>query len=259
MYSLKPHLIWVFALLANACNISSLDEVVIPEVNDEFYLDIWENLSPEGRSLEWQLRTIENAECEGASLNYSYRQLASSIELVINEINNPADCAPAEQPLEVSIDAGTLAVSTYPLSFSLRATVTNEGTLSVDDDKYILDFDKPVGIRLQRRELLRIPDKVIWGYVHTAHDSLEMAAESWTAQFAALCVPASLKTGYYGYFVLRNGDIILNNELVPVGASQFAYELVADKSELEALLTTYRNQYPEGLDIKIFNTKGEEL
>ena len=260
MQKIKPHIILIIAILVNACNISSLDEVVIPEVNDEFYLDIWENLTPEGRILEWKLRTIENAECEDASLDYTYRQYASSIELIINKINNPTDCTPGEQPLEASIDAGPLGISAYPLSFSLRETVANEGTLIVNSDKYILDFTNPVGIIVLRRELFRVPGQVIWGYIHASGDAQEMAAEELFTQLTALCTPVTLNAGYYGYFTAQqDGEVVLNNSGAPLGASHFAYEFVADKAQLEALLASYRSQYPEGLEVKIFNTLGEEL
>ena len=43
---------WVMILcISSGCNLSSLeDTVVVPDVDDEFYLDLWEALTPEGGS-----------------------------------------------------------------------------------------------------------------------------------------------------------------------------------------------------------------
>jgi hypothetical protein len=253
-----------FLLLAcligiNACNISSLnDPVLIPEVEDEFYLDMWENLTPEGRYLEWRLRTIDNASCEEAYLDYTYDRGGRAIDLAINAIINPVDCTPGEQPLEVGIDAGRLVNDTYDLSFSLRESVTNSGQLDVTEQLYEINFEDPSGFVLLRNKLYRIPDQVIWGYVHANTPELKAAAAAFNNDLSQITDPVVLENGYYGHFTILNRNISLNNDFTPIGATIFYYQLNGDDDRLSNLIEENRSNYSEGLTIKVYNTLGEE-
>jgi len=248
-------------LLAGACNIDSLnDPVVVPEVNDEFYLDMWERLEADGRYLEWKLRTIENADCEDAALDYDYTTTGGTVQLAINAIDNPADCTPSEQPLNAVIEGVKFSNGYYPLSFSLRDAVTNEGTMVISDSKYRVDFKDPSGLVLLRKELRRIPDDVIWGYVKAEQDSLEEAASQFIMELEEMSQPTTLVDGYYGYFTVSDGNKLnYTNSQAPSGATPVIYKYTQDNSVLTDLAETFRQQYPNGLEIKIFNTRGEEL
>ena len=89
---------WVMILfISSGCNLSSLeDTVVVPDVDDEFYLDLWEVLSPEGRFLEFRLRTIANEPCLNTSINYTFQQTNRELSISINEILREEGCEEGE-------------------------------------------------------------------------------------------------------------------------------------------------------------------
>ncbi|MCG8327048.1 MAG: hypothetical protein MI974_05145 [Chitinophagales bacterium] len=247
-------------LIAGACNLSSLDDpIVVTDLENEFYLDLWEHLEPEGRFLEWRLRTIENAECEDASIDYFYRNSGGTIGLNINAIINPADCTPSEQPLSVYFAGGQLNNDVYPISIGVRDAVVNEGSLIVSDDSYRLSFSSLTGVVLLKRVLRRIPDPVIWGYIHTQHDSLQVAADEFMNNLETKTLPVSLKEGNYGYFSVDNEAVIIKHIHVPEGATMFAYEYIQDDDVLEGMITSLKEEHPNGIEVRIFNTKGGEF
>ena len=253
-------LIGSILLIAGACDLSSLDEpIVVTDLENEFYLDIWENLEPEGRSLEWRLRTIANAECEDASIDYSYRNSGGTIDLNINAIINPADCTPSEQPLSAYFTGGQLDNDVYPISIGVRDAVVNEGSLIVSDDSYRLSFSSLTGVILLKRILRRIPDPVIWGYIHAPHDSLQAAADEFIYELETKTRPVSLKEGNYGYFSVDNEAIIIKHIHVPEGATMFAYEFIQEEDVLQGMITTLKEEHPAGIEVSIFNTRGREF
>lgn len=253
-----------FLLLAclmgiHACNISSPDDtVLVPEVEDEFYLDMWEKLTPEGRYFEWHLQTIGNANCVETYLDYTYNQGGRDIDLGINAIINPVDCSPGEQPLEANVDAGRLVNDNYNLSFRLRESVTNDGQLSVTNNLYQVNFERLSGLVLLRNKLHRIPDQVIWGYVHAKDSELKTVATSLINDLSQITEPVILEDGYYGYFNILDHSISLNNDFTPIGAMIFYYNLSGDDRVLSDLIAENRETYKEGLEIRVFNTLGEE-
>lgn len=254
----RPLLVGIAIFLAGGCNLTSLeDPIVIPEVSDEFYLDMWERLEPTGRYLEWKLRTIEKAECEESTLNYSYRTTSGTIELDINAIELPADCTPSEQPLQTTIEGVKLSTNYYPLQFSLRDAVTNEGALVVSTDKYEANLQDSKGIILVRRELRRIPDETIWGQVQLTNDSLKEAAAQFMDQLLQLSQPKLLAAGYYGYFMVEtSGKVVLNNNETAGDIQSFTHQFRGDTEDLTELVENTRLQYPEGLTIRLYDTKG---
>lgn len=243
------------AALVSTCQIDTEDAIVISDVNDEFYLDIWEQLTLEGRQLQWHIRTIEDAECTDSELAHNYRETGTTISLAINSIIDPEDCTAGEQPLRDTLVAGQLANGVYDLSLSLRDAVNNSGQLIINPDYYELAFDKSQGILPLRRLLRRVPENLIWGYIRTQVDSLTEPANQLVSDIAELGSPASPQEGYYGYFTV-NGDVLSPADDQLAGADSFAYLLDKDTSQLEALISTFRDQYPEGVEVKLFDWKG---
>lgn len=255
--------IWaVFLLLASGCNLSSLeDTVVIPDVSEEFYLDLWEELTPEGRFLEFRLRTIADEPCRNAKIAYEFQQTSRELSISINEIIREEGCEAGEAPAKADILTSTpLSGGFYLLRVDLRDKVSAEGRLVVSSGSYSINLEEDRGIVLLRPRLMRIPDETIWGYIFYEEEALEVAATAFLADLELASEPVSLPEGYYGYFrVESNREVKFSTNTAPAGAIPFAYRYDGDKEALTALLEAYRSEYGEALNIKLFNTRGEEL
>ena len=252
----------VILMIAGGCNLSSLeDTVVVPDVDDEFYLDIWEALTPQGRFLEFRLRTIADEPCLNAAIDYEYRQTNRELSISINEIVREEGCVPGDAPATASFRAySPLPGGFYPLLVDLRGKVSSDGQLVVTSGAYNISLEEGGGIVLLRPELLRIPENTIWGYVYFGDPVLETAAVELLDDLQAISKARPLPEGYYGYFRIEgNHNLKLANGAAPAGALPFSYWYEGEKEALVNLLEGYRSDYGEGLEVKVFNTLGEEL
>ncbi len=251
---------WVIILLiATGCNLSSLeDTVVVPDVDDEFYLDYREVLTADGRFLEFRLRTIANEPCSNASINHDFRQSNRELSISIKEIFRPEGCEPGEAPATAVIRTYTpLPGGYYPLFVDLRGTVTSDGQVVVTSEAYTISLDKGRGIVLLRPELLRIPDETIWGYIYYEDEAMAPVADELTSRLQAISKARVLRDGYYGYFTMDKGALQFNDNTAPNGARAFSYWYDGDKDALVELLEEYRANYGGSLEAKLFNTLGE--
>ncbi|MCB0554140.1 MAG: hypothetical protein KDD02_11355 [Phaeodactylibacter sp.] len=252
-------IVFVSICLAAGCNLSSLeDRIVVPDVEDEFYLDLWESLTPQGRFLEFRLRTIENEDCLNASIDHEIRQVQGNIALSINEVQQSQECVPGQAPASANARVGILQSGFYTVEVGLRKTVSTKGQLILTPDNYNLSLDSGGGVVLLHSQLKRIPEQSIWGYVSYENDGLKDVAQNLVQDILARCELQSLKNGYYGYFTIEDGTLRLPNTVAPEGAFSFQYRLVESKENIQALLESYRSEYGDQLTVKVFNTLGEE-
>ena len=254
---------WVMILcISTGCNLSSLeDTVVVPDVDDEFYLDLWEVLSPQGRFLEFRLRTIANESCLNATINHTFQQTNRELSISINEIIREEGCEAGEAPATASMRTySPLPGGYFPLFVDLRKKISSDGQLVVTSEAYNISLDDGGGVILLRPELLRIPDETIWGYIAFEDGALDAVAEEFVARLQSISKIHSLREGYYGYFLVNSkGTLKFSNEVAPAGSRTFTYRYDGEKEALLDLLEEYRSNYGEALNIKIFNTLGEEL
>ncbi len=246
------------------CNLSGLnDPIVVPFVDDEFYAELWENITPEGRQLHIRLSTIEPVECKNATIGYSYQsQGDEGLQLQINEILIPENCEEGAAPARAVVELGRFSEGTYPLRLSLRDAVDSEGRLFVLNDRYQITLEEGGGVVPMRPVLHRIPMNTLWGYIHIKGDeSLEAAAETFLQDLQGLTASQSVKNGHYGYFEVDQGNIIwaeADDEEQATDFFPFVRSLPTDGSDVQSLLSDYRSTYGEDLEIKVWTTGGEE-
>jgi hypothetical protein len=248
-------------LLAAGCNLDS-DTVVVPDVEDEFYLELAEDFENGNRSLNWKLRTIESVGCEDAGIDYTFHwQEGQTLVLSINQVLTSSDCDPADEPARALVEIGTLSNGFYPVSIALRETLEREGTLRVSDSFFQIEIESGGGVLPLRERLFRMPEHTLWGYIdHQGIDSLSNAAADFYAELEQITERQVLTDGHYGFFESRNnGDEIFFPEIAASASTTLAFQrtLTADrKTAVIELINTYRETYEE-LRLVIGNTYGE--
>ncbi len=255
------YLAWAVVIIgASGCNLSSLgDPVVVADVEDEFYLDIWEELTLEGRNLEFRFRTIANQPCENTTIDLDIQHINRSLSVSINEIVRPSDCGQGEAPARALASFKNLNDGFHPLSVDLRAKVESEGQLLKTSGAYEISLESGGGVVLLRERLNRIPDETIWGYLYYEKESLMPAAEDFLQRLGNMSKAHILREGYYGYFDIKDGKLRFNNEQAPNGATTFFYQYEGEREKLVELLGEYRTVIAPELQISLFNTQGEAL
>ena len=258
---LKALGIFTIGLTLVSCNLDSLkDPIVVAEVNDEFHIDLWEELSPSGDELLFLIQSIEEFDCENYGIDYSMIKRGRQFEISLKEIQEPADCEEGVNTAHVNINLGLLTPGYYELDIDLRNTVVNTGQLTVTGESYVIEMEDPKGISFLRRELFRVPAKTIWGYI-AYEDGSEAIANDFVSQLNEMTTPKSLKKGYYGYFSIQtdNSDQILLGS-PPEGPFQsFLFEFDGQESMLSELVDQYRDDFGSAIEISLINQDGKSF
>jgi hypothetical protein len=246
-------------LCATACGLNELDDqIIVPVVEDEFYLSLWESFSPEKRELEFRLRTIQNTDCKNASIKQVIKFFPGNIQFSINEIVQETGCEPGQAPATGTAKIGALPSVLYSLDVKLREKVTSKGQLTVSPESFDISLAKGGGIILLQSQLRRIPDQMIWGFISYQEPALSQEAQNLLQDISAQCELQSLRNGDYGYFSLQDGTLRFTNTIAPSSALTFYYHYDGTGDILRSLLESYRAAHSGKLTVKIFNTRGEE-
>ena len=90
-----------------SCNVSSLDDpIVIADLEDEFVLDLWENLGPAERSLVFRITSVATEECSNYSIESPHYISGNKINVSIKDIIAPSACEPGIAPAGSEVGSG---------------------------------------------------------------------------------------------------------------------------------------------------------
>lgn len=255
--------LFLIVLGFNACELDSVPgTITVTEVEDEFYVDLWESLSPDSRNFILKIRTIDNQECTNTTIDASLSIFNSTLRFFIDDIDKPNDCISGFQPATKDLEVGEIS-GTKIVQINLRNTVENNGRLVIEEDRYLLDMETENGFLLLHDELLKVPKATIWGYITYQKEEDETIAENFMVDLEDVSTVASFKGGYYGHFTITNSSNLENAISVADQPSTsqiktFIYNQ-GDKQSLINLLATYRANFGNQIAIKLFTANGEEL
>jgi hypothetical protein len=244
------------------CKVGELEDVVVvADVENEFYLDLWEDLSLDGRSLEFRIETIRKENCKNTLIDYRLHKTNSNIAISLRDIRQPATCDPGPAPARIGIDVGSLKAGFYTFSIDLKNTVFNEGQLTALNDRYLIRLETENGVQLVRKELFRVPDETIWGYVHYQSPDDEYGALQFINQVKELGGSTPFKQGYYGYFTVGNNGQILAVQGQPEEGQvkPFLFSYRGGKQQLQDLINQFRTNYGAEVSFQLYNSLGESF
>jgi len=198
------------ALALSGCKLDNLnDPIIVPLVDKEFSLDLWQTLGTNTLSnLELRMYTIEDENCLNTEILSNYNRTGRNISLTIYDILDPEVCDPGPAPAtgsQLVTDAGP---DVYTLTIELQDVVSNAGTLTVTEDAYQVIMEQEDGIIWLHTELRRIPADALWGYLVYTNTEEESRVASFVDDISNLGSELPLTNGYYGYFsVTDTGNI----------------------------------------------------
>lgn len=245
-------------LLATGCDLNSIkDPIVLTDVEDEFFLDMWEEITPQGRSFQLSVATIADQPCRNGQVAYETSIRQSEIDVSLLEIIQPEDCVAGQAPAVAEIELGQLTDQFYAISIDLREAIVNRGRLTVDQEAYSLDLFSDYGLRPLRSELRRIPSNQFWGYI-SYPEALQSVADSLEKDLTAFGNYQLPQAGYYGYFTVANGRLAIKDQpedqpfrtwIMPISPNQ--------TRNVQDLIEAYRREYAtQGLDIWFMDGRG---
>lgn len=251
----------VIAVLFWTCNLDAeKDPIIVPEIDKEFNIDLWEALYPTGRELHLQVSTIKNEDCLNAAIAFEHNRIGANIFVSLNEIVTPNDCDPGMAPAKADINFGSLSAATYNLSLGLKNTIINDGRLQVSYDKYAITMQTEEGLQFLHHELRRVPSSAIWGYVAYAQSADVSAANAIVDAIGNVAYDADYPPGYYGYFTIINNtnNLIIKGAPAQGFSKPFLFDYTGNPQQLKDLATDLRQMYPN-TTLKLWTADGEEL
>ncbi|HMN88932.1 MAG TPA: hypothetical protein PKD70_06470 [Saprospiraceae bacterium] len=249
-------------LVAIGCELESLEKpVIVPSVKREFYVDMFEQLSSQHRSLQLLLESIERQPCRNTIIDKSVVTSGQRLQVSLKSIVQPVDCLPGEAPAVAVADLGALPDGVYSLTIDLQNVVFNEGTLIVTRENYLLRMPRENGIALLRTELLRVPAQTIWGYAiwETAAD--EAIVQTFVFELQQLTQERAYRAGHYGHFTINpaDGRVVVRQQPVTPTLRSFLYNLEApNEAALRNLIDRYRRDYAGKIIIRLYDSNGQE-
>ncbi|MDX1942448.1 MAG: hypothetical protein SFU99_17930 [Saprospiraceae bacterium] len=259
----KMRIVWMLLLvtLMAGCELASpKDPIIVPEVEDEFYIDLWEELNtPTGRALTVKIQSIKNEQCLNYRIDNFVSKTGNRIKVSINSIISPSDCIPGAAPVKADANAGSLPFDTYDFDIDFKGLVVNNGYLSVNGESYVLDMKSEHGIVVVRDELLRVPDNAVWGYVTYTNENL---ANNFINDLQSISKTLSgQRAGYYGHFTISplDGKVFVHQQPTTSLVKTFLYRFDGNESTLNDLVTAHRQSYGNQISIKLLNAKGKEF
>ncbi len=249
-------LAWIIVIWG-ACDFSSLDDItIVPNVEDEFYLDLWEKLSPTERTLVFKVSTIKDEACKNHKIGFEYERNANRLLLQLNNIIKSLDCEPGKAPATADIDAEGLTPGFYELKIELRNAVESTGQLSISGDNYLIELRKRNGVVLVRKELIKVPENAIWGYVQYQEAADETIAKAFISDLKAISTQKTYRNGYYGHFTIENGNARIDQQ--PDSRTlPFLQQISENAAAVHDLLAQYRSAYGAKLSIVLYTWQGQ--
>jgi hypothetical protein len=239
-----------------SCSKSNNQEKIIA-VEKEFSFQPWETLSETGGTFSLITNTINKQKCSGTKVNIVSELIGSSINIHVNGLINPIVC---EEKAQLATDTTLISGLTkgkYAFKINLKDAIINEGTLTVDDNKFSLSMRKLDGIEVPMTEVFRIPKGLIWGYVNYEQnqESQYFKFESKLKKFATL--QTDIPKGDYGYFIINDQskfNVKVNIDQPKATTKHLLYYLNSNTTELKNLVEEYRDP---AFDIKFFTSDGK--
>jgi len=249
------------------CKDESLTPSVIINVEEDFYIDMFEDISNGEKVFNITIKSIQNQECLNTIIDYhiDINEEEAEIILSINDILDPETCDFGNAPAFVSIPFEKIPEKDYGIHINLKDVVFNNGTLFASSKKYRLFMYAKDGFQLLHENLYKIPEKTIWGYIGYEEESGRTQADNFIKDLKNLVTnieiaPVAYDTGYYGYFNLLEGkSITLEKEIEENFLSTFIFYNEDDShASINSLLDDYCDSNPN-LSFYVFTSEGEEL
>ncbi len=249
----------LLVLLLPSCKIEQLDNpIIVPLVDQEFNLALWEVLSPSGSTLDVQMRTVLNEPCINTTILSDYQKSGNQLELVIFEILPPEDCQPGVAPAFGSETLEDATSGVNNIQVELQGVVVNSGKLTITDTRYTVEMDTEDGIGWEQYELLKIPTGALWGYVTFQEPEQVDFANDFFTQLTERTAPLYAEDGYYGYFELSDEGNQLEVKDQPEAPFQqrFLLQFYGEEMEIDELVTNFRSNAPDGVEVKVLDFEG---
>lgn len=252
------YFLFIISVLFFSCE--SGPEEQVNTLGSEISLSLAEYPEPQEKTLSFKFLTEKDFPCINYQISHNMQRAGNTITIELTSIEKADVCLNAIGPATAFIDVGNLPEGDYDLTIRLGKSISNHGTLSVTPQAYSLAFEEARGLIVENKELLRVPDDVIWGTVkfltgqqnENLYDAFLSAMESIGAS------EKRLKEGDYFYFDIdASGKIYQRSSLNDRMENYFLMEFNGNEKQIINVLNQMVRTFGDEAMIRLYNAKGE--
>ena len=249
----------IFVLFGCDFQGTPVEPIIVSNIDTEFSIRMHENLSPNGATLYFEIKSIEEINCLNGIIDYSVLNQKGNLDLLIKKVIDPADCSPGMGFYHSDAYIGKLETDKiYNLTISLQNIVDNKGFLTVDDEKYSINLNTLYGLKIENAVMYKIPPSLVWGYIAIQNLNEKEVADTFLAELSSAGTEITLKQGDYGSFqVLSSGRLVgFQTEIDnPITIIPISFGFTGDWTQLTGEVAAFRNDNPN-VEVKLFNATG---
>lgn len=226
-------------------------------IESNIEITMFEELNPEGRSLQFVCRTEKIYPCYNWSL--VYKQLHNSpnrIEIEFQGIYIPDICATAIGPATARINLGYFPNGTFPMFITVKGHCHN-ALLHVSPGAYSISTASEKWITYSKLELRRVPSKSLWGYAWGMSESLVQAYVDTLESVTEY--PIELTPGDYGYFTADSTGAINWPKPPYSNICTYIYRFEGSWVSLGTSMQQIARANKDSLRFEIRGSEGQEL
>lgn len=241
---MKRGLLLLLILVGVASGCEKVDPTTQIDVVTDFTINMIENLSASGSNLALDVVTLKDENCLNSEIAYSFNGLNNALTLSLLNIVTPEDCQEGEAPATALVQIGDLAAVDYDFNIDLKGQIRSYGSLSVMQDRYLLNFQIKNGFRIPHVELMRVPATVMWGYVNHITEEQDVVNE-FIAELEGISTATNLNDGYYGWYEIENQALSsVKGELRTGVNTRFIFNHPENIDDLTNRIAVFRTNNP---------------
>lgn len=190
--------LFILSLGFYSCKKNDIERLPLESVN----IDMYEYLFSIGREFNLNVYTDRTDYSITSFIRYDSKIEGNKITIDLHdiEVGNYDGAAVALGGAPAYVNLGSLQQGFYDLQINVVDNV-NEGSLSVESNFFILNFNATNSLTINYDTLWRIPSGAMWGYIGYQTPEYQEAAESFVDTLQKIgAAPLNLPKGYYGYF-----------------------------------------------------------
>lgn len=243
-------------LFLTSCRKNLGDKETIIAVDKEFEIIPWEKLDDLGGTLQLRVATILNQECGGTRINYGTNSQGNQLTVTLKSLNYPTTCNGFAEPARDTIELYNIKKGDIAFKLTLKDVVINDGVLHVEDGRYVFEMKKENGISMPKKEVLRVPQGAIWGFISNDNGQDERYTQM-IDSLKTITGPLSMTTGDYGYFNYTGTDIGIAAKFVTQRPNirRFIFRQTGTKEQLNSILKYFRTV--AGMDFMVLTSDGK--
>ena len=236
----------ITGLICQSCDDESANLDTINSTNDEFAIDIFQNLEAPKSELILQIYTFYEFDCDNYLITNTKECSESEINIFLNDIAIPEACEVLAGPAIANIPIDISTNGTREINIIFIDEVFDSGTLVNTTDNVSLNFRTDQGIKSFVSDLRKIPNNSLLALFQYQTDTQQELITQIISALESMELTLVLEDGYYGHFSVDAGSINSKNDTVEsTGIALNTSSLTTE--ELRVLLESIDELY-EGLE-----------